>query len=299
MSIAEQVAVRPTGGEVGPEQSRRPVRTGNRGGRIAFWFAVCWMVLLIALALLAPVLPIRDFADTDAERLLPIGSWPEILGTDMLGRSMLSRVIYGARVSLLIAFLATGMALVLGLIFGLIAAYVGRWFEAIIDIFSASILAFPSLVLLLALVAVLPASTVSLAVALGVVATPAFIRLVKANALAQSSREYILAAKAMGARLPRILIRELLPNTIVPLISLVAVSIAIAIIAEGSLSFLGFGIAPPHPSWGGLIAEGKDRLGSYPGLVLVPSVVMFLTVFSSNTIGDKLRGYLDIGEVKL
>jgi len=298
MSVAEQVAERPTAGS-DELSTKPPVKSGKRTGQFVFWFAVSWMTLLILLAVLAPILPIRDYANTDAERLIPIGSWPEILGTDMLGRSVLSRVIFGARVSLTVAFMATGMALVLGLIFGLLAAYVGGWVESIIDIFSASILAFPGLVLLLAVVAVLPPSTLSLAIALGLVATPAFIRLVKANALAQSSREYIMAAQAMGARLPRILVRELLPNTIVPLISLVAVSIAIAIIAEGSLSFLGFGIAPPHPSWGGLIAEGKDRLGSYPGLVLVPSVVMFLTVFSSNTIGDKLRGYLDIGEVKL
>ncbi|GGH41033.1 ABC transporter permease [Microbacterium album] len=297
MSVAEQVSATPTLTADRTPPKRPRARRGSRN--VVFWFAVSWMALIALLAVLAPILPIRDFADTSGERLQPIGSWPEILGTDMLGRSTLSRVIYGARVSLTVAFTATLIALILGLILGLLAAYLRGAAERIIDIISASVLAFPGLVLLLALVAVLPASTLSLSLALGTVATPAFIRLVKANAMAQVNREYVTAAKAMGARLPRILIRELLPNTLVPLVSLVAVSIAIAIIAEGSLSFLGFGIAPPHPSWGGLIAEGKDRLGSYPGLVLVPCVVMFLTVFSSNTIGDRLRGYVDVGEAKL
>ncbi|NDK31969.1 ABC transporter permease [Nesterenkonia haasae] len=230
---------------------KKPQSAGSRSQTVIFWLAVGWMVALVLAAILAPVLPLRDFADTSGERLEPLGSWPEVLGTDMLGRSTLSRVIYGARVSLTVAFLATGMALVMGLILGLLAAYLRGVVERVIEIVAASVLAFPALVLLLALVAVLPASILSLATALGIVATPAFIRLVKANALAQVNREYVTAAKALGARVPRILIRELLPNTFVPLVSLVAASIAIVIVVEGSLSFLGFGIPAPQPSWGG------------------------------------------------
>lgn len=276
-----------------------PRDSGSFFRRVTLWIAIGWLVLIICLALTAPLLPIRDFADSTAERLQPVGSWPEILGTDMLGRSVLSRIIYGAQTSLTIAFLSTAIAAIGGLIVGMLAAYVRGPFEKIVDILAASLLAFPGVVLLLALVSVLEPSTLTISIALSLVAAPAFMRMAKANALSQASKEYVIAAQALGARLPRVIIRELLPNTLVPMISLVAASIAIAIIVEGSISFLGFGVAPPQPSWGGLIAEGRDRLATSPHLALIPCVVLFLTVFSCNTIGDFLKTRFEGGGAKL
>src|SRR5690625_4867366 len=202
MSVAEQVAERPTAGS-DELSTKPPVKSGKRTGQFVFWFAVSWMTLLILLAVLAPILPIRDYANTDAERLQPVGSWPEILGTDMLGRSVLSRIIYGAQTSLTIAFLSTAIAAIGGLIVGMLAAYVRGPFEKIVDILAASLLAFPGVVLLLALVSVLEPSTLTISIALSLVAAPAFMRMAKANALSQASKEYVIAAQALGARLPR------------------------------------------------------------------------------------------------
>src|SRR5699024_9893038 len=190
-------------------------------------------------------------------------------------RSVLARIIYGARVSLGISVAGTLVGIIIGGLLGLLAAYFRGWVEAIVDMLTASLLSFPPLVLVMALVAVLTSNAYTITIALAIMSIPAFTRLVKANALAQVDREYVIAAHAMGANSRRVMFREIMPNTIVPVFSLAAVSIATLITVEGSLSFLGLGIPPPTPSWGQMIAAGRDSLRTDPALVLVPCFVMF------------------------
>jgi peptide/nickel transport system permease protein len=280
--------------------SPRGAAAGRRRAGVMVWAAVAWLGLLATLAAGADVLPIAGYtASTDTINLRPGLRWPEFLGTDSVGRSNLSRLVYGARVSLVVGLGGMLIGMLLGGLLGLLAAYFRSWVEWVVDTVSATVLAFPPLVLVLALVAVLAPGLWTLTLCLGLLGIPAFARLVKANALAQVSREYVLAAQAMGATAGRVLFREVLPNTLIPVFSLAAVSVAILIAVEGGLSFLGVGIPPPYPSWGGMIAAGRGQLRTDAHLVLVPCFVIFMTIFSFNTIGDYLRGRFDVRDSKL
>ncbi len=259
-----------------------------------------WLALMVLLAALGPLLPLPGVGETVGSPAQPPGlHWPEPLGTDSIGRSTLARVIGGARVSLVVGGVATLIGAVVGGLLGLLAAYLRGAFEAVVDTLTDSILAFPPLLLLLALAAVMRPSITTLTVSLGLLTVPAFIRIMKANAIAATSREYVLAARALGASNARIIFRELLPNTAAAVLAFAVVQMAVLIVAEGSLSFLGLGVPAPTPSWGGMIAAGRDRLGTDPALVFVPGVFFVLTVFSLNTVGEHLRKKFDTGEAKL
>ncbi|MQA09855.1 MAG: ABC transporter permease subunit [Pseudonocardiaceae bacterium] len=284
------------------DSSPQPVASGTRRRKrgVIVWVATAWLTILALAAVFADVLPIPDYeTPTPEPGLAPGWRFPDFLGTDPVGRSILSRAIYGARISLVVGLAGTLVGLLVGGLIGLLAAYFRGWLESVVDTVSATILSFPPLVLVMALVAVLNPGLWTVTLCLGLLAIPAFARLAKANALAQVGREYVVVARAMGASSGRLLFREILPNTLVPAFSLAAVSIAILIAVEGSLSFLGLSIPPPQPSWGGMISEGKDSLRTDPHLVLIPCFVMFMTIYSFNTLGDYLRSRFDVRDSKL
>lgn len=257
------------------------------------WLAVGWLGLLALLALTADVLPIAAYdAPVGPPARPPFSAFPEFLGTDGIGRSVLSRLVHGTQISLLVGLGATATACVLGSLLGLVSAYRRGAVEEVVGVVTDTILAFPPLLLLLALAAVARPGVGTLVVSLGLLFVPPFVRIARATALSQLGRTYVLAARAMGAGHGRLLARELLPNTVPPVASYAVVMMALMIVVEGSLSFLGVGIPPPAPSWGAMIAEGKDFLYTAPYLVLVPCVVIFLTVLSFNTVGERLRARL-------
>ena len=256
--------------------------------------AICWLVTLVLLAALANWLPVAHYSSPVGPSAIgPQWDIDLLLGTDRQGRSLLSRLIYGARASLLIGLSSTMIAFLVGTTVGLIAGYLRGSVDWVATFVAEVILSFPTLVLLLALVSIYEPSVQLIFLALAFVATPIFIRLARANALTWAERDFVNAARNLGAGRLRIMAKEILPNLLPGLLAYVPVVIAVQIIAEGSLSFLGFGIPPPTPSWGRMISEGKFDLATKPVLVFLPALVMFLTILSLNTVGDYLQGRRD------
>ena len=262
---------------------------------VAYWLSVVWLVLLVGAAVLAPVLPLGE-AENSAKTLAdPIFGRPDVfssnpLGTNQLGLDLLARAIFGARTSLMVSLLAAAIGMVLGAAFGLIAGYLRGAADTTIGIVTNVTLAFPPLVLLLALAAVLPRNSRNQALALALLVIPVNVRLARAMALSFSQREFVLAARAIGAKRTRIMVHELLPNVMVPLASYGFIVIAMLIVAEASLSFLGLGLPQPSPTWGNMISEGRAGLfEEFPHLVLVPAAFLFVTVLAFNLVGERLR----------
>jgi peptide/nickel transport system permease protein len=293
------VQIAPVGAKLSATEtsSDRPFDTGPRfrQRRSLITGAASWLSLVVFVAIFANVLPI---ANPDADigrgvRTLPFHAWPEFLGTDSLGRSEISRLVYGARASLEVAVGSVVIALIIGLAVGVRAAYSGGWFDTAVGILTDSILAFPGLVLLLVLAAFLKPGTGTLVVGLSTLAFPNFARLARANGLRYKSAEFVEAARALGARTSTILLREVIPNVVGVLAAYAGVVTAGLVIAEASISFLGLGIQPPTPSWGNMINDGQQVLTTDAYLVLVPCVVLFLTVFSLIIVGDWFRARLE------
>lgn len=266
---------------------------------LAFWMSVVWLVLVIGSAALAPLLPLGEHNDTSATLLDPTFQTPDLfsshpLGTNAFGLDMLSRTIYGARVSLVVAVIAVIIGMVVGGSIGIVAGFFKGKVDATIGIFTNALLAVPPLILLIALATVLEPNIRNIALVLALLGIPGQIRIARANTLSVGSREFVTAARAMGATRWRLIYRELLPSVAIPLMTLGMVIISVLIVAEASLSFLGLGIQPPDPSWGNMISEGQEGvLELHPHVVLVPGVVLFLTVFAFNLVGEKLRARLD------
>jgi peptide/nickel transport system permease protein len=261
--------------------------------RIGLWVAVAWMSLVVFCAAFASWLPIDHWDKADLSRdalgMAPGLRWPEPLGRDINGHSLLSQVVYGARTSLIISLTAVGVGLGIGLVIGLIAGWYGRAIDGVIGVGTNTILAFPPLILILAIVAVYGSSVKTLALGLAVLSIPTYTRLMRAQTIAVRQREFVLAARAMGAKSRRLMWREVLPNALIPVVSYSFIVIAVTIVAEGSLSYLGVGIPSPKPSWGGMIADGQRKLKTDPHLTFVPAIVMFVTVISLNRIGEVAR----------
>ena len=266
------------------------LRRRPRPAGVLIVMAWAWLALVLFLAAFGRVIGLPDYDATVGTPALPpaFGDVGTLLGTDSVGRSVLSRLAAGAQVSGLVGIAATAIALVVGGLLGLLSAYFHRADRGV-GILTDTVLAFPPLIMLMAIAAVMDQSLMTLIIALGVLGTPGFIRLTKANALQALGQEYVTAARAMGATTARIVFREVLPNAAVPLISYSVIVAAVIMVAEGSLSFLGLGIPPPTPSWGSMIAAGQGQLAMSPQLVFIPAVALFLTVFSLNTVGDSLR----------
>jgi len=269
-----------------------PVRRTRRLGPL-FWAAIVWMVAVVAASAFADLLPLPSPTDMDMlERRAPASAlhW---LGTDGLGRDELARLIHGARVSLIVGVCAPVIGITIGGALGILAGYFRGRFETLVVGSMDVLLAFPPLVFALAVTAYLGQSILNLTCILGVLGIPAFMRVARAATLSLARREFVIAAQALGATHARILLRELLPNVILPLFAFFLLGVAVTIVVEGALSFLGLGVPPPTASWGGMIGEGRESLEIAPRLAFLPAFAMFLTVVSFNLVGDTLRALTD------
>ena len=260
---------------------------------LLFWLAVGWIGIILALALTADLLALPSPTDMDMlEKRMPpsLAHW---LGTDNLGRDMLARLIFGARISLTVGVASPLIGLILGGTLGMLAGYLRGRLETIIVASVDVLLAFPPLVLALALTAYLGQTVANLTYIIGILSIPAFTRVARASTLSIANREFIVAARALGASEARILVRELLPNVILPLVAFFLLAVAVTIVVEGALSFLGLGVPPPAPSWGGMIGEGRESLEIAPRIAFLPAGAMFLSVLAFNIVGDTLRAITD------
>jgi len=295
------VTQRPTGGwlSVPVGWMRRP--RAPRRGRGLFIFGVVWVSLLVLAALFADIIP---GLPSPSEKIGSFAQGPDLtlgglLGTDGVGRSNLSRIIHGARISLTIAVCSTLIGLLIGLLVGMLAGYYRGWVEGIGNVIANTLAAVPPLILLLALVAAIGATLWGITISLGVLIADLYIRVTKGAVIANAQREYVLAARSLGARDLRIMLREILPNLIPVLAAIIPISMAVLVVVEGSLSFLGYGIPAPDPSWGGMIAAGADTIRRSPVVVAAPAITLFLTVFSFNVIGDYLGNRADVRNAQI
>lgn len=279
-----------------PEGRRTRSSPRRRRGRVAFVVALGWIALLAVLAATAGlVAPLDPTAQAAEARLAPFTESAHLLGTDSLGRDVLSRLVHGIRISVAVGVGATLIAVAAGVLVGLLTAYYRGWVEAVANVATDTVLSFPPLLVLLALAAVLTPGVDTLVLSLGLLFTPTFARLTRSAALTQMELDYIAAARSLGAGAARIIFRELLPNSIRPVLAYSVVVVALVIVIEGSLSFLGVGIPPPAPSWGAMIATAKDQIRLAPYLMVPPAVMIVSTVLAFNAVGDHLRNRLTGG----
>jgi len=284
------------------ERSVLAVETRRRRlapGGLGLWISVAWLVLVVALALLASVLPLQDPYVIDAFSAKQSPSRDHLMGTDNLGRDMLSRTVFGARSTFVVAFSALGISLLVGGLVGLLAGYYRGAFESVALILTDTMLAFPGLVLLLTVLTFLGQSTRNVTLALALFVIPGFVRISRASTMQYSERLFVLAARTLGARSPRIIVREIVPNMAAPLIGISFLVLGILVIAEGGLSFLGLGVPPPSPTWGGMISAGLVDLESAPHIIFGPAIVLFVTVLAFNVLGEYVRGRLETKESRI
>ena len=255
---------------------------------------VVLLAVFVLCATFAPWLAPHDPAQLDlSARLLPPGHghW---FGTDELGRDILSRTLYGARISLTVSVSVVFFSLIAGLVAGLAAGFYGGWPDTVINIYvTNAFLALPGILLAIALVAFLGPGLFNLILALSISGWVGYARLVRAQVMAVKEREYVEAAKALGAADLRVVLRHILPNIVQPVLVQAAIGMAGAVLAEATLSFLGLGIPPPAPSWGSMLNDGRSHLFDAPHVVVFPAAAVMLAVLSFNFIGDALRDVLD------
>ena len=262
------------------------------GARLApLGAAVLLLAVLVALA--APVVAPHDPLRQNLGNALAPPGRAHLLGTDNVGRDVMSRVIWGTRVSLVAGFVSVAIAALAGGLLGVLAGYRGGRVDGLVMRLMDAVLSFPPLVLALALGAVLGAGLTGVLIALGVVYTPTFARLMRGQVLAVKARDYVDAARALGAPSWRIAWHHVLPNAATPIVVQASLSVAFAILAEASLSFLGLGIQPPQASWGSMINAGRGYLQQAPWIVFGPGAALFVTVVGLNFVGDAVRDALD------
>lgn len=250
---------------------------------------VALVLLALTADLISPYKP--DYQDYTA--VLQAPSRAHLMGTDELGRDVLSRVIYGSRVSLEVGLVAVGIAAVAGIALGLLGGFVGGKLDEVLMRAVDSIYSFPAILLALAITAALGPGIGNVMIAIGVVNVPVFARLVRAQALSVREREFVLAARVAGAHPVSIMLRHVWPNVTAPIIVQASLSVSLAIISETSLSFLGVGVQPPTPSWGSMLHTGTQYMENAPWLSIFPGLAIFVTVLGLNFMGDGLRVVLD------
>ena len=256
-------------------------------------FAALVLGVTIIVAVLAPWLAPYDPVKTKPWDSLHPPSSKYWLGADRLGRDQLSRLIYGARVSLLIGVGGVAMAVCLGILIGVTAGwYRGVWDEVLMRLMDG-LSAFPSLLLALALVAITGGTVLNIILVVGIVGTPWVARVIRSQILSLREREFVVAVRGLGARPGRIMLKHLIPNCLAPVIVQASLSIAAAILLEAALSFLGVGVRPPTPTWGGMLRHAFETVGQAPWLTVSPGVMIFLVVLAFNFFGDALRDVLD------
>jgi peptide/nickel transport system permease protein len=270
----------------------------------ALWFSLLWLGLVAAAAVAADWLPLAESRDVSQTLTTPTLLRPDLfsahpLGTDRQGLDILGGIIYGARVSLIVALGAVAIGILVGGMIGIAGGYYRGRTEGAVNVLTDAMLAFPPLILLLAMVAVLQPTVRNVMIALGVLSVPTYIRLSRANTMVFAQREFVLAARALGARARRIIFRELLPNVALPVVSYAFIVVGALIVAEASLSFLGLSIRRPNPTWGNMIAAGQTDFDRHPHLVFAPGIVLFVTVFALNRVGDKARELWDPRQSRL
>ncbi len=256
-------------------------------------FGAIIVATLAIVAILAPFIAPYDPTEINIQQALLGPSTKHLLGTDQLGRDVFSRMVYGARISLAIGFVAVGISIFIGIIIGSIAGYYGGKIDSVLMRFVDIMLCFPSFFLILALVALLEPNITIIMIVIGITSWMGPARLIRAEILSLKEREFIQAAKVLGAGDFRIITKHLIPNGIGPVLVNAVLGIAAAILIESSLSFIGIGVQPPSPSWGNILMEGKATLGVCWWLLLFPGLAIFITVLGYNLLGEGLREALN------
>ncbi len=267
----------------------------NKGAVIGLWFFLALIVVAVLAPLIAPHEPYQQYRD--AVLVPPVwqanGRWEFLLGTDAVGRDILSRLLFGARYSLFIGIVVTTIALVAGIFVGVLAGYFRGWLDTVIMRLMDIILAFPSLLLALTLVAVLGPGLDNAMIAIALVYQPHFVRLTRAAVMTEKSRDYVVAARVAGAGPIRLMFRTILPNCMAPLIVQATLSFSNAILDAAALGFLGMGAQPPTPEWGTILAEAREFILRAWWVVTLPGIAILVTVLAINLVGDGLRDALD------
>lgn len=262
-----------------------------RQNRMAF-VGVVIVIFMFFTAILAPLYNLDPGAIDITERLLPPG-WGHPLGTDDLGRDVLARILYGARISLLVGFVAVGIASVIGIFVGALAGFYGTWVDAVLMRFVDIMLCFPTFFLILAVIAFLDPSIWNIMIIIGLTGWMGVARLVRAEFLSLRERDFVVAAQSIGVSDKGLIFRHILPNALSPVIVSATLGVAGAILTESALSFLGIGVQPPTPSWGNMLIAGKQTLGSAWWLSVFPGMAILITVLGYNLLGEGLRDALD------
>ncbi len=267
----------------------------NRGAVAGLVLVVSIILMALFAPLIAPYSPIEQFRDST--RLPPAwmegGDWRYVLGTDALGRDMLSRIIYGSRISLFIGFAVMIVSAVIGVALGLIAAFARGIVEVVIVRIMDLIVSIPSLVLAILIIAVIGPNLTNTIIAVTIVYLPRYVRLVRASALSELTKDYVIAARVAGAGPIRLMLRSVLPNCLPPLIVQAALGISDAILEAAGLGFLGLGAQPPTPEWGAMLADSREFIQAAPWIMAFPGIAILITVLAINLMGDGLRDALD------
>jgi peptide/nickel transport system permease protein len=271
-----------------------------------FWLCVGWIGAIILLAIFASLLPLPNPTFQNFNAPQNAGpAWGHLLGTDDLNRDILSRLIFGSRVSLIVGFGGTLIGFIIGGIPAMVSAYRRGRVDTFLNTVSYVLLAFPAIIAVIAIVSFwTPRNIWKITLIIGIFGAPLIFRIVRASTLSYATRDFVTAAKALGASDTRILVKEILPNLIPTIVSFALISVAAIVVLEGSLAFLGLSVTPPTPSWGNMLLEGSQLLAggkgqTNPWLVYFPAAAMFSLLFTMNIVADKLRAHFDVTEVKL
>ena len=251
------------------------------------------LIIFVAIAILAPFLGLDSPTEHNVQVRMQAPSSEHLFGTDHFGRDLFSRVLHGTRSSLVVAFASVLVATAIGVPFGLLAGYLGGAYDNIVMRFTDVLMAFPSILLGIGLIAALGPSLINLVIVLALVRLPTLARIVRADAMSAKEYEYVEAARALGANNFRIAIRHVFPNTIPSIIVVATLALGQAVILEAAFGFLGLGVQPPTPSWGNLLADGREFLRVAPYTSIFPGIFIALLALSFNLIGDGLRDFLD------
>ncbi len=299
-NVADQIATHSADAAVAQEETEAG-SSKRTSTPFIFKFSVFWLVFLVIVTILGRIfgdaLPLlEDPTERNADKINAGPSWENPMGNDSFGRDILSQVVEGGWISLIVGLSVTAIGIVIGGTLGLTAGYYRGWIDSIVRLVIAVTLSIPALLLVIFIVTIRGQELSTVIAALSLLAIPALARIVRASTLQVADREYVKAAQVLGVKRAVILVREVLPNVLPSMISFAFLTTGIVIVVEGTLSFLGLSVKPPTITWGKIIAEGRIKFEETPHMVIMPSIVIFLTVLSLNFIGDQLLKRYDIRE---